>query len=70
MIQQTKVNPTKPLKLGMEENPAISFSNTKQLVYGRDHQQPVKKDVEVVGDGASDKTSVDEERSGNIHRNS
>ena len=25
MIQQTKVNPTKPLKLGMEENPAISF---------------------------------------------
>lgn len=33
-------------------------------------EQPVKKDVEVVGDGASDKTSVDEERSSNVHGNS
>ena len=36
----------------------------------KNHYKPVKKDVEVVGDGASDKTSVDEERSSNVHGNS
>ena len=60
-------------KIGHGGKSSHFFSNTKQSVYGRfnkDHQQPVKKDVEVVGDGASDKTSVDEERSSNVHGNS
>ena len=60
-------------KIGHGGKSSHFFSNTKQLVYGRfnkDYHKPVKKDVEVVGDGASDKTSVDEERSGNIQRNS
>ena len=56
MFQQTEVNPTGFLYMGQ-----YSLQN---------HYKPVKKDVEVVGDGASDKTSVNEERSCNIHRNS
>ena len=39
-------------------------------VLPKNHYKPVKKDVEVVGDGASDKTSVDKERSSNVHGNS